>query len=145
MPKEKPVKKRTVRHCTVCGQVGHRSDFHGTREERNRVILGQSQTMEPDQAMRVMIQPFYASWLVSEGKIGEALSNATKALAVEKHPVAGDALLIALAELESRARKLDPTMLAELRELRKKRDEADAAFKQVEATLTNKLGYKAGT
>jgi hypothetical protein len=125
----------------VCDSTEHRADFHGSK--RDRAQAGKLPELSPDIAMRTMIDPFYAVYLVTEGSVGEALANATRA-GVEARRVGitvGDTMLSALAELELRARNLSPELLVHARELRHKMDLATVAYRTVEMQITDHLGY----
>lgn len=126
------------RKCSVCHSTEHRADFHGSKRDRE---LPPVDMLPPDVAMRTMIQPFYALWLVCENNIGEALANCARTFT---GPNSGDTLLIALAELDRRARTLDPEQVVLLRKLRRKRDEAEVAYMAAAAAITEKLGYPEG-
>lgn len=71
-----------------------------------------------DDLMRMLIDPMHALDLVAEGKVAEALANATRRIGeIQRddlgHLVCGD-ILIALAELDLRARQLPPAMIEDL-------------------------------
>lgn len=133
------------RKCSVCESTEHRADFHGTKKQREREA---ARTVSPfdypnDVAMRTMIDPFYAVWLVVEGSIGEALANATR----KTHEArtigfaVSDTMLQALAELELRARDVSPELIKQAKELRHAMDLATVKYRTVEFQITDKLGY----
>ena len=129
------------RKCSVCDSTTHRADFHGSK--RDRAQASKLPELPNDIAMRTMIDPFYAVFLVGEGSVGEALANATRAN-VEARRVGitvGDTMLQALAELELRARDLDPELLKQARELRHQMNLAVVKYRTVEMKITDHLGY----
>lgn len=138
-------KSKKKRQCSVCESTEHRADFHGSKRERAQKAAAGAETMPPDLAMRTMIDPFYAVWLVCEGSVGEALANCTRktyeARKIGLGGLAGDTMLQALAELELRARDLPPELLAQARELRHLMDLAVVKYRTVEFQITDKLGY----
>lgn len=109
--------------CTLCRKPGHNRS--GCPEKT-------PDPLPPDIALQTMITPLYATWLVTENAVGEALANATRALAGRG---AGDALLQALAELDLRARNLSPEEIATARDLRQKADAAQAAYASAAAKI----------
>lgn len=129
------------RKCSVCDSTEHRADYHGSKRER--AAQGKMPELPPDVAMRTMIDPFYAVWLVSEGSVGEALANATRGLAEARKAgiTVGDTMLQALAELELRARDLSPVLLVEVRALRQKLDAAQSEYSAAAKKITDHLGY----
>ena len=135
-------KAKKPRQCSVCESTEHRADFHGSKRDR-AAAARQLQELPPDIAMRTMIDPFYAVYLVTEGSVGEALANATRAgyEARKLGMMIGDTMLAALAELELRARDLDPKLLDQARELRHQMDLAVVKYRAVEIQITDKLGY----
>lgn len=135
---------RTKRRCTVCKSTEHRADYHGSKRERDAQAQ-EAATMPSDVAMRTMIDPFYAVWLVCQGSVGEALANATRKTVEARRlgfgGLAGDTMLQALAELELRARDIDPKLIAQAKELRDAMDLAVVKYRAVEIQITDKLGY----
>jgi aminoglycoside phosphotransferase (APT) family kinase protein len=99
--------------------------------------------MEPDVAMRMMLDPQYAVWLVVEGVVGDALANATNAIqAARRHGLtSGDTMISALAELHRRARDITPETIAAAAHTRRKLEEAQAAYSEAAAKITVHLGY----
>lgn len=140
------MKVKKYRKCSVCQSTEHRADFHGSARDR---ATREADPMPPDIAMRTMLDPFYALWLVCDGAVGEALANCTRALSQARINnggtriglSAGDTMLVALAELEQRSRQLDPAQVALVRELRRKKDEADVAYMVAARKITEQLGY----
>lgn len=139
------MKAKKPRKCSVCKSIEHRADYHGSARERAEMAAQEANALPPDVAMRTMIEPFYALWLVCEGSVGTALANCTRALSEARQVgvgvLAGDTMLIALAELERRSHDLAPEQLAYVRELRRKKDEADVAYMVAAAKITEQLGY----
>lgn len=135
-------KTKKPRKCSVCESTEHYASYHGTKKERELAKYKMPE-LPNDIAMRTMIDPFYAVWLVTEGSVGEALANATR----KTHEArkigfnVSDTLLQALAELELRARDLDPELLKQARELRHLMDLAVVKYRTVEIQITDKLGY----
>lgn len=132
---------KKTRKCSVCESTEHRADFHGSK--RDRAAAGKLPELPPDIAMRTMIDPFYAVYLVTEGSVGEALANATRSGAEARKVgiTVGDTMLTALAELELRARDLSPELIVQVRELRHKLDLATIAYRTIEVQITDHLGY----
>lgn len=128
------------RKCSVCHSTEHRADFHGKKRDRE---LPELPPMDPAVAMRTMIDPFYAVWLVCEGSVGEALANAMRAGTEARRAglYVGDALLQGLAELELRARDIDPKLIGQARDLRHQMDLAVVKYRTIEMQITDKLGY----
>jgi hypothetical protein len=120
--------------CSHCHQSGHNRT---TCQERD------ADPMPPNVAMRTMIDPLYAVLLVTEGSVGEALSNATRGAAQIRQLGlgTGDAMIQALAELELRARSLPPEMIALAHDLKCRLDEAQAAYSREVAEICVRLGY----
>ena len=132
---------KSPRKCSVCDSTEHRADFHGSK--RDRAQAGKLPELPNDIAMRTMIDPFYAVWLVTYGSVGEALANATRKTyeARQQGFNVSDTLLQALAELELRARDVDPALIKQARELRDQLDLATVKYRAVEIQITDKLGY----
>lgn len=134
--------QKKKRKCSLCPSTTHRADFHGSKRDRELAKYKMPE-LPNDIAMRTMIDPFYAVWLVTEGNVGEALANATR----KTHEArkigfnVSDTLLQALAELELRARDLDPQLLKQARELRHLMDLAVVKYRTVEIQITDLLGY----
>lgn len=134
------MKVKRLRKCSVCRSTEHRADFHGSKRDRE---LGELPSLPNDVAMRTMIDPLYAVWLVTQGNVGEALATATR----KTHEAraigftVSDTLLQALAELELRARDIDPKLIAQAKELRDAMDLATVKYRTVEMQITDKLGY----
>jgi hypothetical protein len=142
------VKIKKPRKCSVCKSTEHRADYHGSKRERHqRESLAPTIEMPPELAMRSMIDANYALYLVSEGAVGEALANCTRALSEVRRvglgTGTGDAMLIGLAELEKRSHDIPPELLSQVRELRRKRDEASAAHAAIATKIIDQLGYPA--
>lgn len=137
-------KAKKPRKCTVCKSTEHRADYHGSKREREAQAQ-EAAAMPNDVAMRTMIDPFYAVWLVCQGCVGEALANATRKTVEARRigfgGLAGDTMLQALAELELRARDIDPKLIAQAKELRDAMDLATVKYRAVEIQITDKLGY----
>lgn len=138
------MKVKKPRKCSVCKSTEHRADYHGSARERED-MQSREVDVPPDVALHTMVIPEYALWLVCEGAVGEALANCTRALVDARRAkvgvLAGDTMMIALAELDKRSRDLDPAQIALVRELRRKRDEADVAYMVAATKITEKLGY----
>ena len=103
--------------------------------------------------MRILIDPMQALVLVTEGKAGEALANATRRINELNrddlgHLVCSD-ILIALAELELRGRQISPKMLESIQSASKDIESAKAALTAAEhayarskAEVLIALGYR---
>jgi hypothetical protein len=130
------VKIKKPRKCSVCKSTEHRADYHGSKRERHqRESLAPTIEMPPELAMRSMIDANYA------------LANCTRALSEVRRvglgTGTGDAMLIGLAELEKRSHDIPPELLSQVRELRRKRDEASAAHAAIATKIIDQLGYPA--
>lgn len=136
------IKPKKPRKCSVCDSTEHRADFHGTKAQRAAKASALPE-LPPAVAMRTMIDPFYAVWLVSQGSIGEALANCMRKTVEARQAglTIGDTMMQALAELELRARDLPPELIAQAKELRDARDLAHVKYRAVEIQITDKLGY----
>jgi hypothetical protein len=133
------------RHCGFCNQSGHnRRACPLDRATKPPHRSAGAAAMAPDVAMHTMLDVNYAIYLVTEGRVGEALSNATRAIAEVREAglVSSDTMIIALAELELRAREIAPIETVILKDLRQKRDEAAAAYNVEMTAIAKRLGFK---
>lgn len=107
----------------------------------------------PDELMRVLIDPMHALDLVAEGKVAEALANATRRIGELNRDDLGhltcSEILIALAELDLRARQLPPSMIEDLHTTHDAITAAEIALEaarhahiRAKAEVFNSLGYR---
>lgn len=137
--------------CSVCREIGHNRTTCPKNTARTRIIDLPRAT--PDELMRMLIDPIHALDLVAEGKAAEALANATRRIGELQrddlgHLVCSD-ILIALAELDLRARQLPPDMIESLHSTQDAIAAAEAALEsarhahvRAKAEVLVKIGYR---
>lgn len=102
--------------------------------------------------MRGLIEPMHALDLVAEGKVAEALASATRQIGELSRNGLGNLtssdILIALAELDLRARELPPAMIEDLHATHAAVAAAEAALQaarqahaRTQAEILRALGY----
>ena len=120
------------------------------KDQRQPERLPQS---PPHELMRVLIDPMHALVLVTQGKVGEALANATLRIGDLNRDGLGNLvcsdILIALAELELRARQLTPATIESVQSTSTAIESAKAALAAAEraharakAEVLVALGYR---
>ena len=137
--------------CGRCREVGH----NRTTCPKNppRPPSGRLPQTPPDELMRMLIDPRQALALVTEGTAGAALANATRRIGEMNrdglgHLACSD-ILVALAELELRARQIDPERLDSIRSTAAAIDAAEVALEaarrahaRAKAEVLVTLGYR---
>lgn len=121
--------------CSRCNKAGHNA---GTCALRSALP-----PLTALEALRTMIDPHQAVALIATGSVGEALSNATRGLA-EARQIGldvGNAIPLALAELERRSRDISPDLIEAVRRCQADLAVAAAAYTAAVAAITVQLGY----
>jgi hypothetical protein len=136
--------------CGLCREIGH----NRTTCPKNEVRVLKMPQASPDELMRLLIDPMHALALVEERKVGEALANATRRIGELsrdglKHLACSD-ILIALAELELRARQISPEAIDNVGSTREAVEAAKRALAAAERAHTKAkaevlvaIGYRA--
>lgn len=137
--------------CSRCREHGH----NRTTCPKNppRPLSGRLSQSPPDDLMRMLIDPAQALALVAEGKVAEALANATRRIGEMNrddlgHLACSD-ILIALAELDLRGKQISPEMLDGIRSTGEDIEAAKAALVAAEraharakAEVLSVIGYR---
>lgn len=125
-----------VMKCSSCQQTGH-----------NRTTCPNNQPVRVPAAdlMRLLIDPMHAVTLVTEGKVGETLANATRRIGDLRDTglmgQVSDDILRALAELELRARGVSPGQIEAVRSTALVLSDAQQEHARAAAAVLNALGY----
>lgn len=137
--------------CGLCREAGHNRTTCPQSPPRQHA--GALPRLPPDALMRLLIPPGQALDLLVEGKAAEALANATRQIGAMTsdglgHLACSD-ILVALAELELRARKLGPAPVHHIQsthdaveEARIKLVAAERAHARAKAEALIALGYR---
>ena len=127
-----PARKRA--ECGSCHQTGH------NRTTCPKSAPSQLPARAATELLRMLIDPRHALTLVLEGKVGEALANATRQINAHRGEGLGhlvkDDILLALAELDLRARSTPPETIQTFRATKENIHAAEIALEAAQRAHT---------
>ncbi len=111
------MKTKKKRYCSVCNSTEHRADHHGKKADRATRILNQAPILEleGDDALRTLIMPDYAVYIVMTDQIGQAISGAVNGYEKAGEGQRGMSMVSAFSKLAERAAKIDRKVLTNAR------------------------------
>lgn len=137
--------------CGICREAGHNRTTCPKSPPRRHD--GALPSLPPDELLHILIDPMHALDLVAKDQVAEALANATRRIGELNrdnlgHLTSSD-ILIALAELDLRARQLPPSMIEDLHSTHDAIAAAEAALEaarrahtRAKAEVLIALGYR---
>ena len=136
--------------CGLCRESGHN---RATCPKNPPHAPSRLPTLPPDELMRLLIESTQVLELVIEGTAADALANATRRIGEYSRDGLGhlvcNEILVALAELDLRAKRLDPAMRDAVRTTYQAIDAAEQALEaarrehaRAKAEVLLALGYR---